>query len=543
MRPNTSAATHRPEVCHAMNQTPKTLIIGSGNCALQIARHLSAAGASVIVADSRPDIPQSTEIVGNPTGSGNIEIMASARLTGCTGFVNSFEAVLARNGQHTTHAVAGIVVAEDYRRKTNHDALGLRASKYVASLSDLRHRLTAACPQQTETSPGQTIVFLNGLAQENTPVIAGEVMLAARELQRLPGVQAYVLTVNLKVAADGLERLYHETKTAGVFFVKFSETLPQIEQADDGRVTIVFEDEASGHMYRLRPDLTVLDEIVVPSQDLDGLSRILNVDSDSLGFLQTENVHRLPVFTNRRGILAAGPARAVMTPAELAADAAAAAAAVLARTQLPAQIVDKASIDTGQCIRCLTCLRLCPYRSVRKDSRISVVAEACEGCGICVAECPREAITMGESGAFFDRRLVEVAADASTAAPWFLAVCCSRSAGRAGQLAEHMGYELPEGLKMVEVPCAGSLSVKQIMGALASGAGGVLVLTCHVGNCHSESGNLLAQQRVELLRERLGLMGRDPDRLQRHTLAANMPAEFADIVRRFGQRLRTMTTN
>ena len=103
-----------------------------------------------------------------------------------------------------------------------------------------------------------------------------------------------------------------------------------------------------------------------------------------------------------------------------------------------------------------------------------------------------------------------------------------------------MDYELPENLKVVEVPCAGGLSQGQILRALASGAGGVLVLTCHIGNCHSESGNLLAQQRVDLLRERLRLMGHNPDRLQRHTLAANMPAEFADIVRRFDTHLRTM---
>jgi quinone-modifying oxidoreductase subunit QmoB len=205
--------------------------------------------------------------------------------------------------------------------------------------------------------------------------------------------------------------------------------------------------------------------------------------------------------------------------------------------------MDKASIDTGQCIRCLTCLRLCPYRSVQKAGHISVAPEACEGCGICAAECPREAITLGESGVFFERRLATVAAEASAAAPWFLAVCCSRSAGRAGQLAQRMGYGLPESLKVVEVPCAGSLSLRQMLAALAGGASGVLVLTCHIGNCHSESGNLLAQQRVELLRERLRLMGRDPDRLQRHTLAANMPAEFADIVRRFDQHLRTMTTH
>ena len=62
-------------------------------------------------------------------------------------------------------------------------------------------------------------------------------------------------------------------------------------------------------------------------------------------------------------------------------------------------------------------------------------------------------------------------------------------------------------------------------------------MSCHPGNCHSDQGNTLVGQRVELIREQLRRMGENPARLQASTLAANMAVEFADTVQRFEQEL------
>ena len=93
---------------------------------------------------------------------------------------------------------------------------------------------------------------------------------------------------------------------------------------------------------------------------------------------------------------------------------------------------------------------------------------------------------------------------------------------------------------MIEVPCAGALSVRHILAALTAGAAGVLVLSCHPDNCHSERGNILVRQRIALICEQLGRMGDNSNRLQGYTLAANMAREFADKVRRFEQDLRRL---
>ncbi len=528
-----------------MTHLKKTLVIGNGEYALQVARHLAAAGVAVIMTDSRPAVSGSASAsdVRSSTGAAGIEVLSAARLARCEGFAGAFKVVLSSNGHQVLYDVGSIIVAEAARRLTNHAAFGLKASASVQSLSDFRRRLTDVPGPKSATLDGRTVVFLNGLAQESTPVIAEEIMRTALELQNLPDMRTYVLTANLKVAGEGLEALYHRAKEAGVLFVKFSATRPQIDQTEDGQVTILFTDEASGLTIRLHSDMTVVDETVVPSEELQRLSRILDIDTDDAGFLQTENVHRWPVFTNRRGILAGGPARAVLLPDEAMADAAAAATAVLGLTHGPETAPITARIQSGKCIRCLTCYRLCPYRSVHKADRITVAPEACEGCGICAAECPRGAITLGESGHPFEHQLGRFTAPAATADFWFPAFCCSRSAARAAELAEGLNLKLPAGLKVIEVPCAGALSVRHILAALTGGAAGVLVLSCHPDYCHSERGNILVRQRIALICEQLGQMGENPSRLQGFTLAANMAREFADTVQRFEQNLLQLKTD
>jgi heterodisulfide reductase subunit A len=56
-----------------------------------------------------------------------------------------------------------------------------------------------------------------------------------------------------------------------------------------------------------------------------------------------------------------------------------------------------ASVDADKCVYCLTCVRVCPYHAMGKNivERVAQpVTTACQGCGICAAECPAEAIEL-----------------------------------------------------------------------------------------------------------------------------------------------------
>jgi coenzyme F420-reducing hydrogenase delta subunit len=182
---------------------------------------------------------------------------------------------------------------------------------------------------------------------------------------------------------------------------------------------------------------------------------------------------------------------------------------------------------------------LCPYGAVNKGDRIAVVADACRGCGICVAECPRGAIQLGSIRTMIEKEDTSISAsETPAAAPRMVVFACARSADKARVLAEGDGQKTPDNLKVVTVPCAGAVSVQQILSAFAGGAAGVMVLTCHIDNCHSETGNRHARQRVDYLVEHLDRMGFGGDRLEMATLAANMPTEYADMTRRFSRKIQ-----
>lgn len=58
----------------------------------------------------------------------------------------------------------------------------------------------------------------------------------------------------------------------------------------------------------------------------------------------------------------------------------------------------KPVIDFEKCTQCLFCFIFCPDSSiVTEDGKVvGVDLKHCKGCGICAAECPRDAISMVE---------------------------------------------------------------------------------------------------------------------------------------------------
>lgn len=508
-----------PKSMHPSNATRTALVIGSGSCARMTANLLVRAGMNAILAEN--EVPPAEP---PPALDAAVEALPATGLESCSGFAGAFEVTLTGARRSVQRSVQGIVVATEAQRTPAFDDYGLQPSPGVLPLSDFIRRLADG-----ETFEHRTIVFVNGLVRENTAPIFEEVVRAALNLHPSENTRGYVLTRNLKVAGPGLESMYREAKAAGVVFFKF-ETAPVRFRQNGEQVDIEFADEPSGQTLHIRPDLLVVDEFLTPAESLADLAQILDVHTDAAGYLQTENVHRFPVYTNRRGIFAVGASRGPLLPSETAVDTAAAAAAMGAT--LEPEVRFRAEIDRALCIRCLTCFRLCPYRAVRIGEgnriRVEVAPEACEGCGICAAECPRTAIAMQPVQETAEPIAAQLALEAPQAS--LLVFCCGRSSAKAAQLADCLGYSRPGGLRCVEVPCTGMISLQDLLAAFTSGARRVMVLACHPDNCHSETGNERARMRVEQLREQLTAVGISPERLQYHTLAANMAAEFSTLV-------------
>jgi len=512
--------------------TGRTSIFGSGFCARHVAKNLVSAGADIIVATRGGDEGFSSFISNEKTGGASVEVLTNTRLLSCNGAVGAYDLVLMKDGERISRAVSSVVIAEAEERKPNFSLYGLTPDPRVLSLSRLLETDgEAPFPDVKNT------VFLTGLADESNPVIVREIMELCLMLQTHMNLQTYVMTGNLKVAADGLETLYRKTKEAGTVYIKFTASQPEIRQDENTGIRIAFTDEITGKKFMLIPDLVIVDETIFPPAYAQELAKIFKLAPDPNRFLQTDNVHRLTVTTNRKGILVAGPSRSIQAPGDQISDARNAAAAVLALAagDKPAHD-DRAQIDTGLCVRCLTCYRVCPFRAIHLKTRLSVHTQACERCGICAAECPKGAIRIpglasGEIAARIEAdNQTESGNQTEAFVPFIVAFCCNRSAAEASKFASHMGHELPDRLNIIEVPCSGSISHDYIYKAFKKNADGVLVLTCHEGNCHSEHGNIYAGRRADHMAESFSRIGFEKERLQVQTLASNMGKEFAEIV-------------
>ena len=521
----------------------KTLILGCSRDAREIAEELLEADGEVIVAFSghTGDISLFDDL-NTREKSEKLALLPVTGSLSCSGSVGRFSLTISGNSDPVIQTASSIIIADKVVRNPNFSLYGVAASNHVVSLSQAYESIESGAGPAKKILSGKRIAFITGLAQEGNPVITEEVMRCALKLQQEFNCRTYIFTGNLKVAGNGLEALYRQTKKAGTVYLKFTETMPEIQTDDDGKVSITYRDEIIRETFKLNPDVTVIDEALQPSAFSQDLADKLEIDTGPDGFAQSDNVHRSTVFTNRKGVFVTGFSRNIQTEGERQADVGSTALAVLnLYKKPPVEQMGKAEIKfSGHCVGCLTCFRVCPYGAISLNSKIAVDLQACEGCGICAAECPRFAIKINApvGGAIADRIPGrKKTTSPETFDPSITAFCCSRSAKAAGDLASCMGYALPSGLQIVEVPCAGGISLAHLFSAFRKGADGVLVLTCHKGNCHSEYGNLYAHQKVEQVSDLLSQLGFEPERLVYKTLASNMGTEFAGIVNEFETQL------
>jgi len=205
----------------------KTLILGNSRDAREIAKELLEKDGDVIVA-----IPGAIGDAGlfddlnTEKTTGKIEILPVTGFSSCSGSVGRFSMTFTGNDKSVTRTVSSIIIADEVEREPNFSLYGVGESSGVVSLSQACEFIEFGSGPAEKILSGKRIAFIAGLAEESNPVITEEVMRCALKLQQEFNRQTYIFTGNLKVAGNGLEALYRQTKKAGTVFMKFTETIP-----------------------------------------------------------------------------------------------------------------------------------------------------------------------------------------------------------------------------------------------------------------------------------------------------------------------------
>jgi F420-non-reducing hydrogenase iron-sulfur subunit len=127
--------------------------------------------------------------------------------------------------------------------------------------------------------------------------------------------------------------------------------------------------------------------------------------------------------------------------------------------------------------------------------------------------------------------------------PRIVAFACNWCSYAGADLAGVSRIQYPPTTRVIRVMCSGRVSPMFVLEALRSGADGVLVTGCHLGDCHYISGNERAIQNIELAHSLIGLLGIEPQRLRLEWISAAEGARFAELVKEFTEQIRELGAN
>ena len=103
--------------------------------------------------------------------------------------------------------------------------------------------------------------------------------------------------------------------------------------------------------------------------------------------------------------------------------------------------------------------------------------------------------------------------------------------------------QYPANINIVRVPCSGKVDVIHILRALEKGADGACVIGCLEGECHFNTGNLMAKRRVEQAQKILDTIGIGGERAKMFNLSSSEGPRFAQYATEFTALVKELGPN
>jgi len=221
--------------------------------------------------------------------------------------------------------------------------------------------------------------------------------------EHVPGVQVDEFYVDIRAFGKGFEEFYNRVVDEGTNFIQARpDGVTNIAEKPEekGKLIVQYEEEVRpGTQCRLPVDMVILSVALEAQPDAEDVARLFGISRSADGFFLERHPKLDPVATMSDGIFVAGCCQSPKDIPDTVAQAAAAAAEVLAMISKGTVEIEAATavIDESICSGCRVCELVCPYNAVSFDEEREVcrVNEAlCKGCGACVGGCPSDAINL-----------------------------------------------------------------------------------------------------------------------------------------------------
>lgn len=124
--------------------------------------------------------------------------------------------------------------------------------------------------------------------------------------------------------------------------------------------------------------------------------------------------------------------------------------------------------------------------------------------------------------------------------PKIIAFCCNWCSYAAADLAGISRLQYPASIRIIRVMCSGMVHPEMILHALEKGAEGVMIIGCHLGECHYIKGNEMALARAEVIADTLEDLGYESERFQLTWVSSAEPERLVEAFRTMSGRLAVL---
>jgi len=212
--------------------------------------------------------------------------------------------------------------------------------------------------------------------------------------EHVAGVKVYEFFVDVRAFGKGYEEFYNRVVDEGTVFIK---SRPSGVIEEDGKLLVQYE--LNGTSKRQPVDMVVLSVALEAQRDAGEVGRLFSISRSADGFFLERHPKLDPVATMTDGIFVVGCCQGPKDIPDTVAQAAAAAAEVLALISKGKVEIEAATavVDEKICSGCQVCKLICPYGAISFDEEkvvCRVNAALCKGCGVCVGGCTSDAISL-----------------------------------------------------------------------------------------------------------------------------------------------------
>ncbi len=189
-----------------------------------------------------------------------------------------------------------------------------------------------------------------------------------------------------------------KARKQGVIFIRFDKDAPPEVKSSSEGIVVTVKDHILQQQVEITAELLTL-SAGMTAEDTGELSGIMKLNRNPEGFFIEAHVKLRPVDMPSEGVFLCGTAHGPKLISETIAQSQAAASRAttfLAKDEIKLSAIT-AKVDTDHCVKCLTCVRSCPFGVpvFNTETKVIEINEAiCHGCGVCAGVCPRQAIQL-----------------------------------------------------------------------------------------------------------------------------------------------------